>query len=143
MHALFLSQYPRALEFERFINLYTAIDACHALTKALRSADERHGHAERVGWMCSELGVAAPSWVRGGSGGGSIVSALRNNALHEGMFMDEPLGFAVHGGSAGENITLEMEALVCRLLVALIGGKDSSYLTSPVDTRQRHGLWLN
>lgn len=143
VHALFLGQYPQALQFERFIHLYTAIDACYALTKALRSANDRHGHAERIGWMCGELGVATPSWARTGGGGGSIVSALRNDALHEALFMNEPLGFAVHGGSTGENITLEMEALVCRLLVALIGGKDSSYLASPVDTRQRHGLCLN
>ena len=28
VHALFLGQYPQALQFERFIYLYTAIDAC-------------------------------------------------------------------------------------------------------------------
>ena len=57
--------------------------------------------------------------------------------------MNEPLGFAVHGGGAGDNITLEMEALVCRLLVALIGGTDVSYLATPVNTRQPHGLRLD
>ena len=143
VHALFLGQYPQALQFERFIHLYTATDACYALTKALRSANERHGHAERIGWMCGELGVATPPWARTGGGGGSVVSALRNDALHEALFMNEPLGFAVHGGGAGDNITLEMEALVCRLLVALIGGRDGSYLASPVNRRQRQGLRLN
>ena len=143
VHALFLAQYPQALQFERFIHLYTAIDACYALTKTLRSAKERHGHAERIGWMCGELGVATPGWASTGGGGGSVVSAIRNDALHEALFMNEPLGFAVHGGGTGENITLEMEALVCRLLVALIGGKDGSYLASPVNRRRRHGLGLN
>ena len=143
VHALFLGQYPQALQFERFIHLYTAIDACYALSKALHSSNMRHRHAERIGWMCGELGVATPSWARTGGGGGSVVSALRNSALHEALFMNEPLGFAVHGGGTGENITLEMEALVCRLLVALIGGRDGSYLASPVNTRQRHGLCLN
>ena len=56
--------------------------------------------------------------------------------------MEEPLGFAIHGYGTRENLTFEMRALVCRLLVALTGGKDSSYLGSPVNTRQRHPLRL-
>ena len=60
VHALFLGQYPQAMQFERFIHLYTALDACYALTKALRSRTTRHGHAERIGWMCGELGVKTP-----------------------------------------------------------------------------------
>ena len=144
VHALFLAQYPQALQFEEFINLYAAIDACYALTKALRSPKAKHGHNERIDWMCGELGVKTPIWaqVQTAGAGGTVVSALRNDALHEALFAHEPLGFAVHGVGAHENITLEMNALVCRLLVALIGGKDSSYLASPVDTRQRHGLSL-
>ena len=59
------------------------------------------------------------------------MSALRNDALHEALFMNEPLGFAVLGGGIGENITLEMEALVCRLLVALIDGKDRNIWHRP------------
>lgn len=54
--------------------------------------------------------------------------------------MGEPLGFALHGVGAGKNMTLEMKALVCRLLVALLGGDQSKYVVSPVNTRQRHGL---
>ena len=41
VHALFLGQYRQALQFEAFIYLYTAIDACYALTKALR-CPKRH-----------------------------------------------------------------------------------------------------
>ena len=57
--------------------------------------------------------------------------------------MDAPLGFAVSRSSTPRNLTLEMRALVCRLLVALIGGNDTSYLGSPVNTRQRCGLDLS
>ena len=32
IHALFLAQYPPALQFERFLNLYAALDACYAIT---------------------------------------------------------------------------------------------------------------
>ena len=70
------------------------------------------------------------------------MSVLRNDALHEALYVGEPLGFALHGAAAGENVTLEMTALVCRLLVALIGGQDSCYLASAVNTRQPHGLRL-
>ena len=143
IHALFLAQYPQSFQYESFIHLYTAIDACYALTKSLRSAHEILGHAERIGWMCRELDVATPPWVETAGGGGSMVSAVRNDSLHEALFMGEPFGFAAHRGRATENITLEMEALVCRLLVALIGGMDSSYLRSPVNTRQRFDLCLN
>ena len=93
--------------------------------------------------MCNELGVTTPAWATTAGKGRSVVSALRNNALHEALFMGEPLGFAVHGGESGENLALEMEALVCRLLVALIGGTDGSYLRSAVNTRQRQGLRLS
>ena len=142
VHALFLGRYPQALQFEKFIHLYAAIDACYALTKALRSSKAPPGHRKRIGWMCGELGVKTPPWAQSTGAGDTVVSDLRNKALHEALFAGEPLGFAVHGAGGGKNITLEMNALICRLLVALIGGKDGSYLGSPVNTRQRHGLRL-
>ena len=140
VHALFLGQYPQALQFESFIYLYTAIDACYALTKALRCTQGQHRHAGRIKWMCDELGVDTPTWADTTVQGGVKVSAIRNDALHEALFMDAPLGFAVQGGV---NLRLEMPALVCRLLVALIGGNDTSYLGPPLDTRQNHGLNLS
>ena len=143
VHSLFIGQYPQALQFEEFIYLYTAIDACYALTKSLRCPLGRHSHRERIEWMCGELGVSTPYWAETTGTDGTELSALRNDALHEALFIDEPLGFAIREGNAGQNLTLEMNALVCRLLMALIGGKDESYLRSPVNTRQRHGLNLN
>ena len=91
VHALFLSQYPQALQFERFIYLYTAIDACYALTKALRSPKASPGHNRRIGWMCAELGVTTPMWARRSTGrSGTVVSSLRNYAVHEALFVGEP-----------------------------------------------------
>ena len=144
VHALFLGQYPQALQFEEFIYLYTAIDACYKLAESLRRPARKLSHAARIEWMCNEFGIQTPAWAQtaGAGGGGTEVSVLRNDALHEALYVDEPLGFALHGAAAGENVTLEMIALVCRLLVALIGGQDSSYLASAVNTRQRHGLRL-
>ena len=142
IHALFLGQYRQALQFEEFIHLYTALDACYKLTVVLRRSKGSCTHGERIEWMCDELGVRTPPWAKTTSTGGTVVSALRNDALHEALFVNEPLGFAVHGVGTGENLTLEMAGLVCRLLVALLGGKDHSYLNSPVNSRQRQGLRL-
>ena len=143
VHALFLSQYPQALQFEQFIQLYMAIDACYALTKELQCPTAKQiKHYQRIEWMCGELGVMTPSWAHTAGGSGTMVSVLRNNTLHEALYVGEPLGFAIRGGNASENITLEMNTLICRLLVALLGGKDSSYISSPVNSRQRYGLSL-
>lgn len=143
VHALFLGQYPQALGFEGFIYLYTAIDACYALTKELWPPGKYVTHAERIDWMCGKLGVQTPSWADTAIKGGTRVSPIRNEALHEALFMGAPLGFAALQSGTRINFRLEMTALVCRLLVALIGGNDASYLGSPVNTRQYHGLNLS
>ena len=143
IHALFLGQNPQALQFEKFIYLYTAIDACYRLAAEFRQPSKKKSHAERIGWMCAEFGLATPDWAKPSASGGIEVAAIRNDALHEALYVDAPLGFAVHGGGSFGNLPLEMVALVCRLLVALIGGKDLSYIGSPVDTRQRYGLSLS
>lgn len=138
VHALFLAQYPQALQFERFFHLYTALDACFAIMRP----KGRVTHADRIEWMCMELGMPVPDWASASVGGPMKVAGIRNAAIHEALFMGAPLGFALHGEGTNQNLTLEMEALVCRLLVALLGGSDRSYLASPLNTRERHGLRL-
>ena len=142
IHALFLGQNPRSLEFETFMYLYSALDACYALAKSLRSPKANHRHDERIEWLCEEFGLVTPNWAhrrKRGTRGGSEVSWVRNSAVHEALFMDAPLGFAIrhdHG-----RMTLEMSALVCRLLVALVGGT-GDYVGSSLDSGQRYGLKL-
>ena len=143
IHALFLGQYPQALQFENFIYLYTAIDACYKLAAEFRQPSKKKTHAKRIEWMCAEFGLKTPDWAKPSTSGGVEVAAIRNDALHEALYVDAPLGFAVHGGGSFGNLPLEMSALVCRLLVALIGGKAPSYIGSSVDTRQRYGLSLS
>ena len=140
-HALFLGQNPQGLQFERFIYLYTAIDAGYALAKSLRQPKECRRHADRITWMCCEFGLQLPDWANRAVGGEKTVSAIRNDALHEALFMGAPFGFALHGEGANVNITHEMHALVCRLLVALIGG-EAKYVGTPVNSMQRQGLKL-
>jgi hypothetical protein len=67
---------------------------------------------------------------------------LRNNAIHEALYSGEPLGFGLHGVGANQNLTVEMQALVCRLLIALIGAPAAGYVKTQVDTYQYHGLDL-
>lgn len=143
VHALFLGQYPQALPFESFIYLYTAIDACYALTQALWPPGKYITHAERIEWMCGQLGVQTPSWADTAVQGNTTVSPIRNDTLHEALFMGAPLGFAASQSGPPINFRLEMTGLVCRLLVALIDGNDTHYLGSPVNTRQQYGLKLS
>ncbi len=142
VHALFLSQNPRHLQYERFLLLYTALDACFALAKSLNPPTRNLTHSQRIAWMCDWLGMPIPAWADPGTGGGAAVAAMRNPAVHEALFMGEPLGFALHGVGERGNLTLEMSGLVSRLLVALLGARNNRYINSSTGTRQRQGLDL-
>jgi len=142
VHALFLGQSPRLLQFEQFILLYTAFDACFALAKLLHPATGRVSHAERVAWMCGLFGMPVPAWADPSVPAGPEVAVLRNATLHEALFMGEPLGFAWHGVGTNQNLTLEMEGLICRFLVALIGAAQADYVRSSTSTQQMQGLDL-
>lgn len=141
LHALFVAQYPQALQYERFIYLYTALDACFALAKSVHIAPKNLRHPERIPWMCNLFGMPIPVWANV-VGKSAELTDIRNPTLHEALFMGEPLGFALHGIGTNQNLTLEMKALVCRFLAALIGVADTSYIQSETNTRQRQGLRL-
>lgn len=141
IHALFLAHYPQALQYERFIYLYTALDACFALASAKWPPTSRIPHASRIEWMCTRFGMPIPEWAS--TTQGAEVASIRNPTLHEGLYLGAPLGFALHGVGSNRNLTLEMEGLVCRFLIALLGGGGADYVRSPVNTRQRIGLRLS
>ena len=140
VHALFLGQYSRNLQFERFIYLYTALDACFALASSLHSPPKGLRHSERIGWMCSLFGMTTPAWAGLTGTGKAEVSTIRNDTLHEALYMGEPLGFGLHGIGTNQNLTLQMKALVCRLLIALVGASSAGYVRTAIDTRQYYGL---
>jgi len=142
VHALFMAQNPQHLQFEQFIFLYTALDACFALM--WESASGRNpSHARRIGWMCNEVGAKIPDWAEAGSNNATEISALRNNAIHEALFVGEPLGFSLEGAGGNRNLMLEMQALTCRILAGIIGVPDQTYIQSPVNTRQIMGLRIS
>jgi hypothetical protein len=145
VHALFLSQYPQALEFERFHYLYAALDACYALAREAQTPSKQPvSHARRAAWLCQRFGMDVPAWAEFGDAGSAEVAAIRNDAVHEALYMDEPLGFALHGvGTIGVPLALELQALVCRLIVALIGAESADYVRAPINTRMIQGLRLS
>ena len=79
IHALFLGQYPQALQFEKFIYLYTAIDACYRLAAEFRQPCKKKTHAKRIEWMCSEFVLETPDWAKPSASGGVEVAAIRND----------------------------------------------------------------
>lgn len=117
LHALYIAQAPQALQFEQFFYLYGALDACFALAKDFHSLP-RGGvkHHCRVRWLCNLFRILVPAWADD-TAGASPVSVVRNATVHESLFMGAPLGFAAHSAGTNQDLPLEMEAAVCRLLV--------------------------
>lgn len=140
VHALFLSKRPQHLQFERFALLYSAMDACFALAKSFYSPSKSVPHAERIRWMCELFSIPLPVWAKQGEQTCAEIVDIRNQNVHEARFMGEPLGFALHGVGGNTNLTLEMEELISRLLVGLLGNQREDYVKTPVGTYQQHGL---
>ena len=159
IHALFLAQYPPALQFERFLYLYAALDSCFAIATENNRPSKPIKHGKRVEWLCERFGMDVPTWAAyDKSSDESLISRIRNDALHEALYMEEPFGFALYPGNLGlnyeespfyheefasyikdigpRNLIMEFSNLICRFLVALIGGKGIDYVKSPVTDRQ-------
>lgn len=138
VHALFISHNPLLLDFEELLFVYTAIDGCHAVWKAMQNPPPKPvGHADRIANLCSQLGTVTPSWIQTAVGS-------RNDATHEGLFFDEPLGFALFHGKKPQpgNTILSMQKLVYRFICALLELPCPDYIKSPVNTRGQHGVTL-
>lgn len=142
VHALFLGRNPQLLQYEIFMHNYMAIDACFALAKDLGPTKGYVNHSQRIAWICNHLKIHLPVWASPSQSGESMLAGMRNDTIHEALYVGEPLGFALHGVGTGENIALEMAALICRILVALIGGDYSDYVKSRTDTRGSYLLVL-
>jgi hypothetical protein len=146
IHSLFIAQNPQSLEFERFLILYIVLDACFKCIKDIKNIKEKIEHFKRVHWMCEQLGIATPGWAKI-NGNESFLSKIRNDSIHEALYFNKPLGFAVHNREVDEkeyskNLTLEMEALVCRIIVWLIIGYNP-YVKTPVNTRNMFSLEID
>lgn len=143
INSLFLAQYPQNLQFERFQYLYMGLDTCYRILadKEEPKLKKDVTHANRIQWMCEKFSITVPYWAIHTKDNPSSISVTRNDTIHEALFFDEPLGFAIYSGNQS-NIPLQMEALICRLLVAILGKPEADYVKTRVDTRQIHGLKL-
>jgi hypothetical protein len=145
IHSYLASDIPTLLDYERFIHLYTAVDACYAASGFIAGKPKKNvRHAERIAYLCDEIGLPVPWWADRNS---AFVAKQRNETLHEGLFFGEPWGFSIFGGNQHNDpkqqmLLLEMQKLICRIVIALLGIQNREYLTSSVSDRQRHGLRL-
>lgn len=139
INALFLSQNPLSLQYEQFILLYCGIDACYKLEKNLSRINKKVTHEKRIDWLCKRFGIPTPNWAAGGH---SSVADIRNQTVHEAIYLGQPLGFAVYGGqnNTSNDIFIELQALLCRFIVAIIGFNSRNYVKSEIDTRQIYDL---
>lgn len=148
IHSLFLAQLPQNLPFERFQYLYMGLDTCYKLVEAKSEPKpkRRLSHAERVQWMCEKFDIPVPDWATI-IDKSSQISTVRNDTIHEALFFDEPLGFSIYGGNQpienSGNVILQMQHLVCRLVVAILGKSETNYVKTRVDTRQYQSLKLH
>lgn len=147
IHALFLGQNPRLLEFESFLLLYSALDTCYRMKAADEKLEKDVVHADRVQWMCKRFAMRCPAWgdppAKSEKGRrNSQISMLRNDAVHEALFAGAPLGFNLYTAGANSALTRQMSALVCRFIVALFGVEDADYVKTDIDTRNIYALSL-
>jgi len=148
IHSYFISGNPNGFFFEEFAHLYAALDALFRLTELQPTNCAPRKHAKRVAWMCSVYSIATPDWAVPGTRerDNSIISELRNESFHEALFTGQPPGFAVPGrGSAAEvdpYLNHQMRKLVSRLLVAIVFGEKTKYVTTPLDSRMPQSLQL-
>ena len=132
LHTIFLAQNPRLLQFERFMYQYSAIDACFALSKNIKPFSEKNiSHSDRIHLMCERYGMETPEWGR------KEIVGIRNNLIHECLYIEEPIGFKNYRTPSAENLNLEIQNLVCRLLAAILGNE--TYSKIPVGIYQTVG----
>lgn len=144
IHSYLLSDLPTLLDYERFLHLYTATEAAAKAIEPLHGKAPG-GHGQKIAHVCQSVGVSTPWWADGSN---RLIADERNRTIHEGLFLGEPWGYMSFGGLHSterkyQNLLLEMQKLVSRLLMGLLGVNDEGYLTSRLDDRQRHGIHLS
>lgn len=155
IHAYFLAQREGLLEYEKFMFFYVAIDACHAIHRAKAVGRQRRvTHAERIRDLCTAFGTVAdstgrtvPLWADDPPGAAPgtppAIAGLRNELFHEGLFFDEPLGFAGFGDPRiPKHVNRELEALVSRFIVATLELSARDYIASSLTNLTMEGVLL-
>lgn len=125
-------------DFEKFNAQYTALDACYALAqKSLDGFLKVDKHTDRTRMMCWQLGVPVPAWASPDKSKVVAVARCRNALVHEAIFADQPIGFAV--SSDCHDMMEQLNGLVARLFLRLIG-VENEYTRSECTTAQTIGF---
>lgn len=144
INCAWIAALPHRLSYEGFLHAYSALEACFGVLlktmdpNARAQLPERPSHGQRLGILCDQLDIPRPAidWTKG-----NLAPQVRNDALHDGLFMGKPWGYAtVSEDDRLRGIVLQMHAVIRRALVALLGMKDCDYVRSAVDSRQPFGL---
>jgi hypothetical protein len=148
IHAMFISRNRLNLDFEKFLYLCMSLEGCY-LVKALQMGKNPRklvSHSDRIPYLCAEFGLEVPDWAQHGLFVSSDIAIFRNEMVHEALFFGKPLGFQIFGGNdprarkAHTMTLLQMQALICRFVVALLGATNAPYVKSPINTRGKWGL---
>jgi hypothetical protein len=132
--SLALARRPQSLPFERFIYTYTAIEGCFAIGRDTRNVTTAGGHASRTTNLCNALGIPPPPWLTNQV----VVDVIkvRNATLHDGLFLQQPFGYAsLHDLVVPQAerymtnaLAMSMLNLVCGFVVALLDIPAQNYL---------------
>ena len=123
--------------FERFAVEYTVLDTIWNIHCELSHvASKNRVHARRPIEICDQYDIAKPSWLSLSSKNQTVLSSLRNDFVHEGLWGGEAIGFA--HPPAIQSIHFELFHFNSRILLAMLGER-SDYTTS-LYNRQQWGL---
>lgn len=146
--SLSLSQAPQALSFERFVWAYTAIEGAFVVAHKACGVPNHGGHPQRIANLCTAIGIQVPKWATNQLSKNSV--KVRNDALHEGLFLERPLGYESLGTvpvpdgerSITSALPAAMQNFVCRVVLWLLGIRPTQYLQSSTYERSRFAIRL-
>jgi hypothetical protein len=143
IHSLFMSQYPKNLQYEEFAYLYMSLDACFAITKLSHKLSERVPQWKLTSWLCETYRLECPEWGMVNTTDtkkSSTISEIRNDLFHQALWNSQPMGFSIKANTITPSLNLQFKALVCRLLVAILGIEAPDYIASSCKTRMNYRL---
>lgn len=132
IHLLFMSTSNKLLQFERFIFLYIAIDACfkHFLEMNMITKQKRNiPHKERIKYISEITGVKFSDQITE-----EFFYNIRNDVFHEGIYLEEPFGYRCVRGRT-KNLLFAQNFLV-RVIFFVLKIKAKGFIET-VDTLDR------
>jgi hypothetical protein len=122
--------------FERFSAEYTVLDTAWRIHCELPHAKKKSvQHTWRPIEICGHYDISLPPWLSA-SDGKTDLARLRNELFHEGLWGEQPIGFA--HPTEHQSIHIELFHFNSRVLLAILG--ERSEYTRSLYNRQRWAL---